>query len=103
MTVRKRWDQYGPYGTNHGGATIVESVVSTEARPITFFDGGRVLCLPACGISLTMFENDEGKTGLLALRLDRDRGVYREMAGDQCRSLAEALLRLADMLEGKIA
>ncbi|WP_278393863.1 hypothetical protein [Sphingobium yanoikuyae] len=103
MTTKKRWDQYGPYQTDHGAATIVAPVVSTEARPITFFDGGRVLCLPACGISLTMLDNDEFKKGLLALRLDREHGVYREMAGDQCRSMAEALLRLADMLEGKIA
>ena len=103
MTVKKRWDQYGPYGTNHEGATIVEPVVSTEARPISFLEGGRVLCLPSCGISLTMFENDLGKAGLLALRINQDRGVYREMKGAHCRSLAEALLRLADMLEGEVA
>lgn len=103
MSIQKRWDQFGPYSTDHGAAVIAVPAPSAAERPVSFGDGTRALCVSASMAAICIHEKDGGKTGLFALRIDRDRGVYRELTEEGCRSMAEALLRMADMLEGGAA
>lgn len=103
MSIQKRWDQFGRYSTDHDIAVIARAAPAAAERPISFGDGTRALCVSASMVAICIHEKDSEKTGLLALRLDRDRGVFRELTEEGCRSMAEALLRMADMLEGGAA
>lgn len=104
MTVQKRWDQFGRYKISDDQEIVVEAVEhSGEHVPVSFGDRTRALCRPASNIAVSLLESDQKLLGLIALRIDRDHGIYRPMSAAHCRSMAEGLLRMADMLEGGAA
>jgi hypothetical protein len=104
MTVQKRWDQFGRYKISDDQEIVVEAVKHTgENLPVSFGDGTRAMCRPASNIAVSILEGDQVMLGLIALRIDRDHGIYRQMNAAHCRSMAEGLLRMADMLEGGAA
>lgn len=101
MSLQKRWDQHGRYKTDNSNEIVVQAVKSVGVLPISFGDRTRALCVPTAGVAVTILATDAGEqTGVLALRIDQERGVYREMSSGDCRSMAEGLLRMADALDG---
>lgn len=104
MTVQKRWDQFGRYTTNDDQEILVEAIPhGHEEIPVSFGDRTRAVCVPAVNIAVSLMESDCERVGLIALRIDRDHGIYRQLNAAHCRSMAEGLLRMADMLEGGAA
>ncbi|MFC3442583.1 hypothetical protein ACFOKF_15515 [Sphingobium rhizovicinum] len=104
MSVQKRWDQFGRYKVSDDQEIVVEAIQhSGEQIPVSFGDRTRALCVPASNIAVSLFERDDQMLGLIALRINRDQGVYRQMTAEHCRSMAEGLLRMAAMLEGGVA
>ena len=104
MTVQKRWDHYGRYKTDNSNEIVVQAAKSVGVLPISFGDRTRALCVPTTGVAVTILATDAGEqTGVLALRINKERGVYRELSSADCRSMAEGLLRMADVLDARIA
>lgn len=104
MSDQKRWDQYGRYTANSQAMVVVDATPPTFGPvPVSFGNRDRAMCAPAAGVAVTALDRGAGMIGIVALRIDRDTGVYREMAAQECRSMADGLLRLAAMLEGKAA